>query len=161
MPVVNVEVPDVEVAVAEDEVAVAEVVESVAEVVVIVTEDDVWDADVVVADVNGFAQRSGHSNYNVAGCEGDGVGGNAVNHAGDVYTGCNWQSVDLIDFTVPAGDAFFRQDLVSPVTTRVGLTIHPDLRAKELSIIRKHKTDQKGEVFHQGVPFAASGVTVV
>lgn len=64
----------------------------------------------VVADVNGFAQRSGHSNYNVAGCEGDGVGGNAVNHAGDVYTGCNWQSVDLIDFAVPAGEAVIGVD---------------------------------------------------
>ena len=49
--------------------------------------------------LNGHAQSSGHTNFNVAGCEQTGVsGGGAVNHAGDHYTGCNWQSVDRITF---------------------------------------------------------------
>ena len=58
--------------------------------------------------VNGFAQRTGHTHYNVGGC--DGTSASAVNHAGDPYTGCNWQSVDLIDFTVPSGEAVIGVD---------------------------------------------------
>ena len=58
--------------------------------------------------INGFVQRTGHSLYNVAGCDGTSFG--AVNHAGDPYTGCNWQSVDLIGFAAPAGEVVFGID---------------------------------------------------
>ena len=49
--------------------------------------------------MNGHAQPPYHSNFNVQGCEQTGVSGGAVNHAGDTYTGCNWQSVDMFNFS--------------------------------------------------------------